>query len=291
VVSDAKGAAVFRLDADPAQLPEAEGERQLRYVLREFFTEVCGPEGVRAQADSPRGHDRLLWERLAGEIGLHGPAVSEECGGVGFTFAELAVALEEAGRSLCPAPLPAARVLAANALLCSGDRRACERRLPAIAECSLTATVAGFLQPGDVTAERGPSGWSPRGQADFVPDGVEADLLVVAARAPDGCSPAGRTPRRATARGGGCSTPPAVRRSCASAARLPSRWGTRARRPRGGWGRPPGNWAAARTRWKRSLTTPRNELGSAGPSARRARPARRCWGRPTTTGCGSRPAL
>ncbi|MER5449868.1 acyl-CoA dehydrogenase family protein [Streptomyces sp. NPDC002764] len=189
---------MFRLDADPALLLETDEQHQLRGVLRDLLGETCGPEEVRKQAGSPRGYDRALWDRLAGEIGVHGLALPEDYGGAGYTFAELAVAVEEAGRVLCPAPLLSTVVLAGQALLGSGDRRACERWLPGIASGALTATVAGFLHPADVTAEPGPDGWVLRGEADFVPDGAGADLLLVAARAPDGerlfaCEPDGAT--------------------------------------------------------------------------------------------------
>ncbi|MGW2284366.1 acyl-CoA dehydrogenase family protein [Streptomyces phaeochromogenes] len=175
-----------RLDVDPAVLLENEEQRQLRSVLRDLFAETCGPEEVRKQVESPRGYDQVLWARLAGEIGVHGLALPEEYGGGGYTFAELAVALEEAGRVLCPAPLLSTVVLAGHALLGSGDRQACERWLPGIASGAVTATVAGFVQAADVTAERGPDGWVLRGEADFVPDGEGADLLLVVAQAPDG---------------------------------------------------------------------------------------------------------
>ncbi|MFF4732145.1 acyl-CoA dehydrogenase family protein [Streptomyces mirabilis] len=177
---------MFRLDTDPTLLLESEERRQLREVLRELLKETCGPEEVRKQAAGPRGHDRLLWERLAGEIGVQALAVPEEFGGAGYTFAELAVALEETGRVLCPAPLLPTVVLAGHTLLRSGDRQACQRWLPGIADGSLTATVAGFPQAANVTAERGAGGWVLRGEADFVLDGEGADLILVAAEAPDG---------------------------------------------------------------------------------------------------------
>ncbi|MBW8793271.1 MAG: acyl-CoA dehydrogenase family protein [Streptomyces sp.] len=192
---------MVRLDADPALLLETEERRQLRSVLRDALTDSCGPGEVRRQVASPRGFDRVLWDRLAGEIGVHGLAVPEEYGGAGYTYAELAVALEETGRVLCPAPLLPTLVLAGEALLAGGDPRACERWLPRIASGARTATVAGVLHPARVTAERGPDGWVLRGAADFVPDGEDADLLLVAARAPDGerlfaCVPDAATCRR-----------------------------------------------------------------------------------------------
>jgi alkylation response protein AidB-like acyl-CoA dehydrogenase len=177
---------MYRLVTDPALLAETDEQRQLRAVLRDLLAETCGSDEVREQAVSPRGYDSALWDRLAREIGVHGLALPEEYGGAGYTFAELAVALEDTGRVLCPAPLLTTVVLAGHALLSSGDQQACARWLPDIAVGARTATVAGFLHPADVTAEQGPDGWVLRGGADFVPDGEGADLLLVLARAPDG---------------------------------------------------------------------------------------------------------
>ncbi|MBB3074256.1 acyl-CoA dehydrogenase family protein [Streptomyces violarus] len=192
-------------EIDPQSLSETDEQRQLRAVLQDFYTETSGPEDVRKHLATPRGHDEQLWARLAGEIGVHGLAVPEEYGGAGCTFAELAVALEEAGRALYCAPLLPTVVLAAHALLYSGDRTACERYLPRIADGTLTATVAGFDAVGsdepEVTAERGGSGWVLRGRADFVLDGAGADLILVRAHTPAGpelfaCEPSPDTTRR-----------------------------------------------------------------------------------------------
>lgn len=195
-------------DIDPQLLSETEEQRELRTVLRDFFTEESGPENVRKHLATPRGHDETLWARLAGEIGVQGLAIPEEYGGSGFTFAELAVALEESGRALYCGPLLPTVVLAAHALLNSGGLQACERYLPRIADGTLTATVAGFYENGPgvgVGAERSGPGWVLRGATDFVLDGVGADLIVVRAQTPEGtllfaCEPAEgtcrRTPRR-----------------------------------------------------------------------------------------------
>ncbi|MFE6758070.1 acyl-CoA dehydrogenase family protein [Streptomyces sp. NPDC057684] len=193
-------------EIDPQLLSETEEQRELRTVLRDFFTETSGPEDVRKHLATRRGYDEVVWARLAGEIGVHGLAIPEEYGGSGFTFAELAVALEESGRALYCAPLLPTVVLAAHALLAAGDRQACERYLPRIADGTLTATVAGFHdgEPG-VGAEPTGAGTVLRGAVDFVLDGAGADLILVRARTAEGprlfaCEPAPetcvRTPHR-----------------------------------------------------------------------------------------------
>ncbi|MFJ9179266.1 acyl-CoA dehydrogenase family protein [Streptomyces sp. NPDC102360] len=193
-------------EIDPQLLSETEEQRQLRAVLRDFLTETSGPEDVRKHLATPRGYDETVWARFAGEIGVHGLAIPEEYGGSGFTFAELAVALEESGRALYCGPLLPTVVLAAHALLAAGDRKACERYLPRIADGTLTATVAGFHDAVPaISAESNASGPVLRGAVDFVLDGAGADLILVRARTAEGprlfaCEPAPdtcvRTPHR-----------------------------------------------------------------------------------------------
>src|SRR5687768_13235842 len=113
------------LDIDPAALGETAEQAELRGVLRDFFAATSSPDDLRKHMATPRGFDDALWSRLAGEIGVPGLAIPEEYGGSGFSFAELAVAIGEAGRALACTPLLSTAVLASHALLLSGDREAC----------------------------------------------------------------------------------------------------------------------------------------------------------------------
>lgn len=172
-------------DVDPGLLVETEERTELRAVMRDLFAAMCTPEDVRKHVSTVIGYDEALWSRMATEIGVQGLVIPEEYGGSGCTFAELAVVLEESGRALLCAPL-LPTVLAAFALLLSGDRAACARHLPEIAAGRRTATVAGFEDHGRLTAMPGPGGWAGHGAADFVLHGHGADLILVAARTPEG---------------------------------------------------------------------------------------------------------
>ncbi|MEV5712716.1 acyl-CoA dehydrogenase family protein [Amycolatopsis mediterranei] len=141
---------------DPARLTETPEQRELRTVARDFFAAHGGDDG--------------LWKRLAGELGVQGLAIPEERGGAGYSFAELAVVLEEAGRALCAGALLPTVVLAAHTLLLCGD----ERYLPGIADGTLRATV---VFDGDVQARDG----TLSGTAASVLDGAAADLVLVRA--------------------------------------------------------------------------------------------------------------
>jgi acyl-CoA dehydrogenase len=141
---------------DPGLLTETAEQRELRAVARDFF--------------AAHGTEEAVWKRMAGELGVQGLAIPEKHGGAGYSFAELAVVLEEAGRALCAGGLLPAVVLAAHTLLLAGD----ERYLPGIADGSRRATVAFG---GDVRARGG----TLSGTAEFVLDGAVADLVLARA--------------------------------------------------------------------------------------------------------------
>ncbi|KPI18916.1 Isovaleryl-CoA dehydrogenase [Actinobacteria bacterium OK074] len=166
-----------------------EEQDELRATLRRFLTEKAPSEAVRRWTESEEGHDPALWQQMAGQLGLHGLALPEEYGGFGGGPVELGIVLEELGRVLLPSPYFATVALAGQALVASGDARAQARWLPAIADGSLTATVAfaeegGSWRPADITANavEDDGGWRVSGTKMFVVDGYGAGLLLVAAR-------------------------------------------------------------------------------------------------------------
>jgi alkylation response protein AidB-like acyl-CoA dehydrogenase len=139
------------------------------------------------------GSSPLVWPRLCGEIGAAGLAIPERYGGSGAGPAETHIVLEELGRALTPSPLLGSAVLAAQALLATGDEAACQRRLPAIADGTAIAALAwtgpaGRWDPGEAACEArfSPGGWALTGEAHYVLDGDVADVLLAAARTPDG---------------------------------------------------------------------------------------------------------
>ena len=169
------------------------------------------------------GDDRSLWRRLCGEIGVAGLAIPQRYGGAGAGPVETHIVMEELGRGLTCSPLLGSAVLAAQALLASGDTVACQRLLPAIADGSAVAalawtTPAGHWDPGEAAcaahpaarttaadaiqaiaeaagtatpqatapAVSSPDDWVLTGEAHHVLDGDRADVLLAAARTAGG---------------------------------------------------------------------------------------------------------
>jgi alkylation response protein AidB-like acyl-CoA dehydrogenase len=168
---------------------------ELRSAVRDFLAAKSSEEAVRKLMDSTPPFDPEVWTQLADQLRLPALTIPEEYGGDGYGPVELGVVLEEMGRVLLCAPFFSTVVLAAQALLASGDRAACARHLPGIASGRTTATLAvaedsGNWDAATVSARAVPAGgrWALTGRKGFVLDGATADLLLVVARTTAGPS-------------------------------------------------------------------------------------------------------
>jgi alkylation response protein AidB-like acyl-CoA dehydrogenase len=170
-----------------------EEQEELRASVRRFLADKAPSEAVRRWMDSEEGHDPTLWKQMAGQLGLQGLAIPEEHGGAGYGPVELGIVLEELGRAITPTPFFATVALAGQALVHSGDTAAQARWLPAIADGTLTATLAlseerggAALDAVTTSAVRDGDGWALTGTKMFVVDGASADLVLLVARADEG---------------------------------------------------------------------------------------------------------
>ncbi|MGW6709223.1 acyl-CoA dehydrogenase family protein [Streptomyces sp. NPDC054956] len=153
-------------------------------------------DAVRAVLARRPGH--AAWAPLTAQVGAAALAVPEEYGGLGCGSAEVAVVMAELGRALSPVPYLGSAVLTVRALLESGDRDACARHLPGLADGSAVGALAwaeegGWEAPALRTrAERaepsgsGAAGWLIGGSKRYVLGGpAEPSLLLAFARTPD----------------------------------------------------------------------------------------------------------
>ncbi len=179
-----------RADVDFAFSPEQE---ELRRTMRQFLDKTSPETEVRRLMTTERGYDADTWHRMADELGLLGLAIPETYGGAGAGFTELGIVAQEMGRALFCGPFFSTAVLAAAALLESGDDAAQRRWLPAIAAGELIATVAIPGTMADSSREvaahlDAAGGWVLDGTAGFVLDGHVADLVLVPAASPAGAA-------------------------------------------------------------------------------------------------------
>jgi alkylation response protein AidB-like acyl-CoA dehydrogenase len=116
------------------------------------------------------------WKKLA-EAGLCGVAVPEAFGGLGFGVLELALVLEQVGRTVAPVPLLATAGYAALPLAEFGSAEQQATWLPGVADGSIVLTAA--LGPGTVSAT---DDSRLTGTVDFVPAAHLAACILVPAR-------------------------------------------------------------------------------------------------------------
>jgi alkylation response protein AidB-like acyl-CoA dehydrogenase len=168
---------------------------ELRTTVRQFLTARSPESEVRRLMADDRGWDEEVCSVLAQQLALPALAIPERFGGAGFGWVELQIVLEEMGRALLCAPFFSSVVLAATALVNSGDDAIAAEIVPQIADGSLIATLALTERSGSwdldsiaTTAELTRDGWRISGEKMFVLDGVAADQLVVVARGAEGPS-------------------------------------------------------------------------------------------------------
>jgi alkylation response protein AidB-like acyl-CoA dehydrogenase len=133
----------------------------------------------------------------AAELGWTGLLVDERHGGAGAGMLEAVVVAEEVGAHLSPLPFLSSAVLAATALSVGSNAAQQDRWLRGLAAGSLRATVAVTGRSGrtaldllDLRASEDGSEIVLTGDAGFVLDAADAQVLLVAARPAVGSGPA-----------------------------------------------------------------------------------------------------
>ena len=165
-----------------------ESQQKLKDTAREVFEVECPTSLVRAMEQDDRGYPADLWERISG-FGWSGLPFPEELGGSGGSLTDLAVLLEEFGRSLVPGPFFNSVAVVGLTLLDAGTDAQRTELLPRIADGSVIATAAlldanARYGPDSVsmTAERRDGGYVLNGTKMFVEYANSADLMLVPAR-------------------------------------------------------------------------------------------------------------
>jgi alkylation response protein AidB-like acyl-CoA dehydrogenase len=164
-------------------------EEALRASLRDLLTGQAGFAAVLARIETSESYDRKLWRTLAADLGLAGLPVPESLGGQGASVREVAVVMEELGRSLAPVPFLGSAVLATAALLAAGDREL----LPRLASGELVGALAIPLTtaPGGAAVNSAFAAVHAdddalTGTVRSVADAPAADVLIVPATGPSG---------------------------------------------------------------------------------------------------------
>ena len=171
-----------------------EAQEILRKMARDFLTTECPKTKVRELEESEEGYSPELWKKMA-ELGWMGLIIPEEYEGMGYSFHDLTVLLEEIGRNILPGPL-VCTITSTFPILDAGTEEQKKDLLPKIARGELILTTALLETEGTLDAAGIAAKATPKGD-DFVINGTKlfvemahvADCLICAARTKDGASP------------------------------------------------------------------------------------------------------
>ncbi len=167
-------------------------QAMLQDTARRFVAKELDIEYIRSIVDGDDTLTQEKWDKLA-ELGCHGILIPEEFGGLGLSFVDLVVVLEEMGRAPLPGPFVSTVVLAGEAIRLAGSTEQKSAFLPGIAGGEIKATVA-WAEPESLYStdafnteyQRAGSGIILRGTKLFVTDASASDLIICAAKGPHG---------------------------------------------------------------------------------------------------------
>ena len=165
-----------------------EEQVMLKTSARDFLEKECPKTLVRSMMEDQRGYSPKLWKDIA-DLGWLGLVFPEQYGGVGSTFLDLAVLLEECGRALLPGPLVPCVVMVGRPILAAGNEDQKQKFLPPLASGEMIATLA-FLESGasleasEISVTATPSGerFIISGTKLFVPFAHVADYFLCVTR-------------------------------------------------------------------------------------------------------------
>jgi len=172
-----------------------EAQQMLKNSAREFLEQECPTTFVREMEDNERGYTAEFWGKMA-ELGWIGLVLPEEYGGLGLSYFDLTLLLEEMGRAMVPGPFFSTVILGGMSILEAGNDAQKSEYLPQIANGNLIATMA-LTEPTatyeasgiETTATKLGDGYVINGTKLFVPDAQGADVMVVVARTQESSDP------------------------------------------------------------------------------------------------------
>ncbi len=165
----------------------SDSENEIAKLARTILDDFATNELLRAHENSGNPHDAALWAALA-KTDLLGLAIPEADGGSGLGFLSLCRFVQEVGRAVAPVPAYATLVLGAMVLGEFGDD---DQRAILADVAAGRAILTAALHEADSSDALAPTttvdvNGAFNGLKLLVPSGMEADRILVPARAQDG---------------------------------------------------------------------------------------------------------
>ena len=170
-----------------------EEQKMIQDTAESFLSEVSTSEAIRKVMATEEGYDASLWQTVCTDLYWQAIHIPEQYGGMGLGYVEMVAMLEQMGRFLFCSPFYSTVCLATNAIIIAGTDTQKEKYLPRICE-GMTATL-GYTgiaagdnggtwgaEAVDVIVSKNGEDYELNGTLRYVPDGVTAELLIIAAR-------------------------------------------------------------------------------------------------------------
>lgn len=175
-----------------------EQQEILKKSAKDFLTKECPKAKVRELEKDEKGYDPDLWQKMA-ELGWLGFNIPEEYEGMGYSFEDLTIHIEEVGKNILPGPY-LSTVVNTFAIVEAGPDEMKKDLLPKISNGKCILTLAwlednGQFDAGGVTMKATAKGndYVLNGTKYFVDSAHVADKMIVVARTGSGSGPDGIT--------------------------------------------------------------------------------------------------
>lgn len=159
----------------------------LRNETRRFLSNECPIDAVKEIVGGEKGYSPSLWKKMA-ELGWMGLLFEEKYGGIGGTFYDLAIILEEIGRFLVPGPFFSTVILGGVTIMKGGNEELKQTLLHRIATGDVIVTLAltemgGSYAAGEIEfkGELRLDSFLLNGKKMFVPHAHIADYIICSA--------------------------------------------------------------------------------------------------------------
>lgn len=165
-----------------------EEQEMLKTMARDFLSKECPKSLVREMVKDERGYPPELWRKMA-ELGWLGLIFPKKYGGLGGSFLDLAVLLEEMGRACLPGPFFSTVILSGLFILNAGTEQQKRELLTKVADGEVILTLA-LTEPSarydaasvEVEAIGDDNDYIISGTKLFIPDAHIADYMICIAR-------------------------------------------------------------------------------------------------------------
>jgi alkylation response protein AidB-like acyl-CoA dehydrogenase len=175
-----------------------EQQEILKKSARDFLAKECPKAKVRELEKDAKGYDPALWQKMA-ELGWLGFNIPEDYEGMGYSFEDLTMHIEEVGKNILPGPY-ISTVVNTFAVVADGTDEQKKDLLPKISNGNCILALAwlednGLYDASGITLKATKKGndYSLSGTKLFVDGGIVANTFIVVARTKEGAGEDGIT--------------------------------------------------------------------------------------------------